>query len=422
MNLWEKLKKWHRDNNSPQISTPTQQEFEFITVEGKDIHDLLEGEFLPTPYGECFVTEGIYNSDYLHGDIVLRDIFSYSPSLFAYMGKDANLSELNLEETAFLDIETTGLAVGAGTYVILVGIGYFKGGEFHIKQYFMRDYGEEMAFLWTLNDLLSCFSAVVTFNGKCFDIPILYNRYAYSRLRFNLEDPLHLDLLFSARRLWRERLESCGLSSLEQHILRVKRTEEDVPSYMIPSLYFQYIRTRDAREMKKVFYHNQQDILSLLALTVKLCDIYSDPFSTLEKGEDFYSLGKVYENLGLSEESVRCYEYALSASLTPATRNKTMCRLSFLYKRLRENKQAVMIWESLISNNQTYSLYPYIELAKYYEHQLKDYRKAIDTVKEALLMLNQRRTLFGRLYYERDLADLRHRLARLNRKEERRRG
>jgi len=126
-----------------------------------------------------------------------------------------------------LDTETTGLAGGAGTYIFLVGVGYFEGDQFYVRQYFMRDYNEERALLSALNDLLANFKAVVTYNGKTFDLPLMESRYIMSGMKMSLKDPYHFDLLYPARRLWKRRLMSCSLSTVEREILKVSRSRSE---------------------------------------------------------------------------------------------------------------------------------------------------------------------------------------------------
>jgi uncharacterized protein YprB with RNaseH-like and TPR domain len=62
-----------------------------------------------------------------------------------------------------------------------------------------------------------------------------------------LRDFAHLDLLPLARRLWRDRLESRALKYIEENVLLAPRSVEEVPGYEIPYLYFDYLRTGDAR-------------------------------------------------------------------------------------------------------------------------------------------------------------------------------
>jgi hypothetical protein len=54
----------------------------------------------------------------------------------------------------YLYSDRSGLAGGTGTYAFLVGVGFFDGGEFEVRQYFMRDLDEEPALLAALDPLL----------------------------------------------------------------------------------------------------------------------------------------------------------------------------------------------------------------------------------------------------------------------------
>ena len=130
----------------------------------------------------------------------------------------------------------------------------------------MRDPAEEAGMLEALAEFLAPTQALVTFNGKAFDAPLLITRYTLHNIPFPFKDYAHLDLLPLARRLWRDRLPSRALKYLEENVLSAPRTLEEVPGYEIPYLYFDYLRSRDARPLKGVFYHNAMDVVAMAAL------------------------------------------------------------------------------------------------------------------------------------------------------------
>ncbi|HEX2979982.1 MAG TPA: ribonuclease H-like domain-containing protein, partial [Anaerolineaceae bacterium] len=107
----------------------------------------------------------------------------------------------------FLDTETTGLGGGTGTYAFLIGLGYLGPDGFHLIQLLMRDPTEEPALLDLLNHYLAAFPAIVTFNGKSFDIPLLNARHVLNGVTTPFGGMQHIDLLPLARRLWRNRLQ-----------------------------------------------------------------------------------------------------------------------------------------------------------------------------------------------------------------------
>ncbi|MBI4758482.1 MAG: ribonuclease H-like domain-containing protein [Chloroflexi bacterium] len=380
------------------------------------IDQVIKGTYARSAWGECFVTERYLPLTYRHGRVLLNPAGTYSSEAAALLAGEPSLSDIPLDQLAFLDTETTGLSGGTGTYVFLVGIGYLEGAEFRLQQFFLRDCDQEKALLATINDLLERFRGIVTFNGKAFDWPLLTTRFVYSRLPMGLVDPPHLDLLFPSRRLWRRRLESCALPSLERHILGVER-EEDVPSWLIPSLYFQYLRLGDASCLRQVFYHNVQDVVSLLALIIQLCAILTNPFEGLvNEPEDFLSLGMLFEKTGRTLDSQRAYEMAADATAPPEVREKARRRLGFLLKRTGHLEKAAKIWVDLIATKPGAALYPYVELAKYYEHHQHDYLAAEACVSRALAVLDWRRAVSETDQDGAEARELERRQQRLRRK------
>ena len=262
-------------------------------------------------------------------------------------------------------------------------------------------------------EVMSRLAGIVSFNGRAFDLPLLETRFVLSRLQPDLLKAPHLDLLFPARRIWRARLASCALSSLEQGVLGLSRDGRDVPGYLIPDMYFRYLQTRNAAEIHRVFYHNAQDILSLVALASHVCSFFQAPDSLASAdGLDLLSIGKLYERRGLVSESEQTYRHALRRPLPPTTRDAIIQQLSFLYKRLGRWHEAVELWETLRSSGQG-SIEPHVELAKYYEHHARDYDQALAITSEA-----RRRTAAEPRTSQRDqmLAELDYRISRLHHK------
>lgn len=379
------------------------------------IEAVVQGEFVETPLGPCFVAEEERPATAPHGNTTLAAIRAHDNGTLAAIAQDERLRQVDIETTAFIDTETSGLAGGTGTYAFLVGVGFFDGPTFRVRQFFMRDPSEEPALIHLLDDLLRNFSAVVSFNGKAFDLPLLDTRFIRWRRQFPLKDAPHLDLLAPARRLWKERLPSCSLTSLEEHILGIFR-ENDVPGWLIPSLYFDYARTGDARPLKPVFTHNALDVLSMVSLTARMAQHLAEPQAArIFHGADWYSLGRCYESLGWTDQAMQAYQQSLAAPCAPAIRQRALEHLSRLYKRQAMWDQAIEIWQSLVEGGVTDRLYPYEELAKYYEHRQREYEPAIRLVREAIRRI-EAHELQPRRPRHRALAELRHRLARLERK------
>jgi uncharacterized protein YprB with RNaseH-like and TPR domain len=146
------------------------------------IEQLVKGEIVSTPDGETFQVKEYFPSHFRYGEMTLGEIFNIPTYPAHLLSRDERLKELDLQKTLFLDTETTGLTGGTGTFVFMVGLGFFQEDGFLIQQFFMRDYSEERASLLLMRDLLESFQFLVTFNGRHFDIPLLESRFMLSRL------------------------------------------------------------------------------------------------------------------------------------------------------------------------------------------------------------------------------------------------
>src|SRR5512135_2160551 len=259
------------------------------------IEALIDGEIVETDYGPLFVHLERYAPDYVHGAYPLGELLNQSRQvagrLAAQPARDDE--EIDLSKTVFIDTETTGLAGGTGTLAFLIGAGAFEDdGSFVVRQFFLRSPAEEPAALLYLSEWLDQFESIVSFNGRGFDLPILQTRFTLQRLRPRILNAPHLDLLTPARRVWRGRLESCSLKSLEYYVLDVHRDQTDIDGALIPQLYIDYQHTGDASEMPRVLYHNAYDILSMVTLATRLIQIFDEDRVVTLTTADLYALGK----------------------------------------------------------------------------------------------------------------------------------
>jgi uncharacterized protein YprB with RNaseH-like and TPR domain len=374
------------------------------------IERVVPGRFQETSHGEVYVVEERYPLERRHGCATLQ--ITAPLHVITEWAREPRLANVELDSFAFLDTETTGLAGGTGTFAFMVGVGRYDGQEFHLAQFFMRDPVEEPALLAALTEFLQPCQALVTFNGKGFDVPLLNARYITNGKQSPLASFAHLDLLPLARRLWRARLPSRALGYLEEHILGLVRDQEDVPGWVIPSLYFGYLRSGDARSMKGVFYHNTIDVLSLAALLSHVAEMLDDPFGeAVVHGLDLVAMGKLFGDLGHLETATQLYQRGLAHDLPEEVYWRTVQRLSFAQKRCGNLPAAVALWREAAGSGQ---IYAHVELAKFYEHQQRDYGEAAQWTRAALALVNA--PDFPRHECRRWLADLEHRLARLHRK------
>ncbi len=287
------------------------------------------------------------------------------------------------ERAMFIDTETTGLAMGAGTYAFLIGLGTLRGGRFVVRQFFMRDFSEESAQLYLLSNTLKDGDYLVSFNGKSYDVPLLENRFVMSRMGMDIGCMPHFDLLYTARRLWKHRLADCRLATVEREMLGVQRGD-DIPGEQIPEVFFNYLRGRDRGEIARVFHHNLFDIISLATLCGAIRSMTAEPLAVEPKdGGEMFALGSLWEDAGMEEEGRYCYEKALDLEMPWNHRLLTMARLSLIHKRRGRWAEALNLWERMKAENPE-DIFPYQELAKYYEHRAGDFDRALRLVEEAL--------------------------------------
>jgi len=202
------------------------------------------------------------------------------------------------------------------------------------------------------------------------------------------------------------------LKYLEEHVLGLTRSSEEVPGYEIPWLYFDYLRTGDARPLGGVFYHNAMDVVAMAALLAHMNDMMQSPYDgKVQHGLDFVALGKLLENLGHWDEAARLFERGLESGLDESDFAVAVKRLSILQKRRGDMDQAVQLWEQAAKRGH---LYAFIELAKYYEHKQRDVKSALKWTNSAMKLIGKMELpAYMRKYW---MAEIEHRSERLKRK------
>jgi len=164
------------------------------------------------------------------------------------------------ESLMYVDIEATGFT--SGTPLFLVGTLVLEPGSgFRLRQYLARNYGEEGVVLSLFTEQLEAAGAVVSFNGKRYDLPYLRERADYHAVPFPFTQP-HIDLLHEGRARFRHRLPNCKLQTLERMLCHRVRTG-DIPGEDIPDAYHRFVRTGNALEMRDVVHHNALDLITL---------------------------------------------------------------------------------------------------------------------------------------------------------------
>jgi uncharacterized protein YprB with RNaseH-like and TPR domain len=371
------------------------------------IEELVNGEVISTPDGESFQVKEYFPSHFRYGEMALAEVLDIPTYPAHLISKDERLKELDLRKALFLDTETTGLAGGTGTFAFMIGLGFFEGDGFLVHQFFMRDYSEERASLSLLKGLLESFQFLITFNGRVYDIPLLETRFILSRLPSKIKEMPNFDLLYPSRRIWKGAYDNCRLITLESQLLGMERGD-DVPSEWIPYLYFDYLQTGDASKIHQVFYHNQMDILSMVALAGRIHLTYHDPQAAQpRKGIEHFALGRLFWEHRYPEKAISCFEIALKRCDENLSW-EVMRWLSMALKKTGQGEKARSLWEEMVTWPYQKDTFPYIELAKYHEHRLKDFDRAVAYVEKALEQIPP--------HQQKEIEMLQHRRLRLEQK------
>jgi uncharacterized protein YprB with RNaseH-like and TPR domain len=355
------------------------------------------GKIVENDYGSIWMVETIYDIGYLHGNVELSD--SIRLDSLDIFDSICNHENFNFKKVAVFDTETTGLAGGTGTYPFIVGVGFWLFENFIVRQYILRDFSEEPAQLRALSDDLSNCTCLLTYNGKSFDIPLMHTRYGINRQEIPFNNYPHLDLVHPCRRIYKRHFESFALSYLETQILGYRR-QDDVPSHLIPRIYFDYLQNRDDQQLLPILNHNRDDIVSLYLLaqetqrrvSLAIADGHNDDNLLLSLAE------LLYKNKSL-EKSNRLLNRVKAQFCSADTLEDTIKLQAIIAKKTRNWDSAISLWQSMLRTGR-FGIYPHVELAKHYEHRLKNFDLALKMTYDAFKIIELERELDAHRSFE----------------------
>lgn len=370
-----------------------------------------------TPYfveGEyCLVREKRFPLNYQHGNYRFLDFLEVVNAW-----NETNITHplsakgFGPEQLFFFDTETTGLGGGTGNTIFLLGYASFFKTEVVLKQYILPQPGAEIP-------LYQCFlsdvdySTLVTYNGKAFDWPVVKTRHTLIREHVpKLPAFGHFDLFHAARRMWKHRLERLKLSIVEEEILGVERID-DIPGYLAPMIYFDFVERKDPEGMLGIIKHNETDILSLISLYTHLSFQLLGQLEKQTKREKF-EVGRWYSALGEVVAAKEMLQQAANGNDLDAVKAKLT--LAYQFKREKQWNEARFMWDEVVENgSDLLKQEAAIELAKYYEHHEKDYLKAL---KYSILSkeIHEKQIVLNPVKHDKLCFEIVKRMDRLNRK------
>jgi len=405
------------------------------TIDLDRVADVLGGRTVTNSFGRALVVDRRYESDRYHGARRVGDCVFADGVALRLLDPALSQPEVAADRMLFVDLETTGLSGGAGTVAFLVGCGWFDMGAFQVRQFLLTSYASERALLAAVADCFAGTTLLVTYNGKTFDVPVMETRWLFHRIPPPLDSVRHFDMLHPARRLWRHRTEAsavepsamelrngaslsdaggCRLGTLERILCGVTRVG-DVPGMEIPTRYFRFLRSGDARPLEPVLEHNRLDLISLAAVTAHAVELAEHGSARCRDAAEALALGKVFDRAGRADRAIECYERAVGDPVAHIdVRAEALYRIGRGLRRDRRYEDAASVWRQILALRQgrygaRSALMPSLRqfateaLAIHHEHREKDYEGA----RELTLQLLE------------DVPDAdrpRHRLDRLERK------
>jgi uncharacterized protein YprB with RNaseH-like and TPR domain len=288
--------------------------------------------------------------------------------LLALLALQPALASCDPRGALFLDTETTGLAGGAGTIAFLVGMAFWDGGSLVLEQVLLRAPGEEAPVLARVAARIGEASMLVTFNGKSFDLPLLRTRFVLARMAPPPEPP-HLDLLHVARRVHGRQQGLCRLVALERAVLGFAR-HDDIESGDISGCYLHFLRTGEAASLLAVIEHNAWDVEALPTLV----GLYGEPLHSGLTANALVGVARTLRRAGALEQALAAAEAAVKLDPAP----EALRARAEISKVRGDRARALADFETLAAAVDDPSAR--LELAKLYEHWVKEPSRALEWV------------------------------------------
>lgn len=361
----------------PETNIPNQERWEQEGV----TPFFLDGEF-------CLIRKVRYPLSYKHGQYRLSD---YLEAVRIWNESDLkhplSTKGYKAEQLFFFDTETTGLGGGVGNSIFILGHASLIENEIVLTQHILPHPGAEIPLYYSFLNQVD-YRTLVTYNGKSFDWPQVKTRHTLIRDHVpKLPEFGHFDLYHAAKRMWKHRLERMKLSIVEKEVLGVERID-DVPGFLAPMIYFDYVERKDPEGMIKILKHNEIDILSLITLYAHLS------FQILEVDQnqtiqEKFEVGKWLTSLGEFSSAQNVY-MGIENDESHAAVN-SLIQLGYILKKQKDINQSLdyFIKATTKAGFPDIQIEACVEASKILEHQEKDYQEAIIYCDFALDLFHQ---------------------------------
>lgn len=391
-------------SNQQHLPLKTQREVPFL---GEWKENGVTPYFLEEDY--CLVREVKYPLDYQHGRYQLGDFINAVKAWnHSSISHPLSAKGFQPEQLFFFDTETTGLGGGVGNTIFLLGHATLEDNHIVVRQHILPRPGSEVPLYTSFLEKVD-YTTLVTYNGKAFDWPQVKTRHTLLKDHVpKLPSFGHFDLFHGSRRIWKHKLERLKLSIVEKEILDIHRVD-DVPGFLAPMIYFDFVETQKLEGMLGIIKHNELDILSLISLYTHITFqiLRVDQNQTVKEA---FEVGRWFSYLGEDRAAESTFAQLATGESKEAYHSRW--QLSLQLKKNKNYEAASEIWMSLSKvADDLIAFDSSLELSKWFEHKKKDYEKALYYGQNAKKFMET-----GRVSKREPIFEIEKRLERITRK------
>lgn len=195
----------------------------------------------------------------------------------------------NIEDTVFLDIETTGFTART-SQLYLIGCITYENHEFVSHQWFCEQPEDEKVLLESFATFMKSYHFLIHYNGNHFDIPYLNDKMKQFQISYTLDGIQGLDL-YKRIAPYKDflKLPNCKQKTIETY-LGVIRDDVLAGDELIP-VYYHYISDPTEYELELLLLHNAEDILGMVRLLpiLSYVDLMNQPLIVTRVQADYYN-------------------------------------------------------------------------------------------------------------------------------------
>ncbi|XVG99832.1 ribonuclease H-like domain-containing protein [Eubacteriales bacterium KG127] len=231
---------------------------------------------------------------------IIRDKFSISKDVEKIIQSKSYKRFYGNYKPVILDIETTGLSSKQNDIILIglitIDINNMIGESF---QFFAEKNSEEKNILQETTNILNQQDMVITYNGKSFDMPFIYEKCIKHGISVNNIYNLDLYLLVKNYSPLKEKLGSLSQKTMEKFIGIDKNREDEISGGESVKLYENFQSTKDLNQLKKILLHNKDDIHQLLLLLQLI---------------QFFDINKAIKTMGFPDNIIQTENVSLTKS------------------------------------------------------------------------------------------------------------